>query len=204
MALEVIQIQAGRMDNFSYLVFCPETGHAAAVDPSLAPQALLQVVQERNLQLDLLVNTHGHHDHTAGNQAVLETAKVPLAGHPLDLPDADRQLNDGDRLAIGRGTLEILHTPGHSPGSITLYTGDALLTGDTLFVTFVGRADLPESDPRALYRSLQRLADFPPETKVYPGHNYGPQAVSTIAYEKQHNPYLNCPDLESFLKLRMG
>ncbi|MDH3999293.1 MAG: MBL fold metallo-hydrolase, partial [Desulfuromonadales bacterium] len=80
----------------------------------------------------------------------------------------------------------------------------ALITGDTLFVTRCGRADFPGSDPEAMYRSLQRLAAFSAETKVYPGHDYGPQPSSTIGYEREHNDYLKCPDLESFLRLRMG
>ncbi len=105
---------------------------------------------------------------------------------------------------MGQHLVQILHTPGHTPGSISLHAPGALITGDTLFVTFVGRADLPGSDPAALYRSLRRLADFPPQTRVYPGHDYGPQPVSTIAFERQHNPYLQCPDLESFLRLRLG
>ena len=94
--------------------------------------------------------------------------------------------------------------PGHTPGSLTLHPPGALITGDTLFVTFVGRADLAGSDPEALYRSLRRLAEFPAATRVYPGHDYGPQPVSTIGFEIAHNPYLQCPDLASFLKLRLG
>jgi len=98
----------------------------------------------------------------------------------------------------------VLHTPGHSPGHIVLHAPGALLTGDTLFVTRVGRADLPGSDPAALYHSLRRLAGFPGDTLVFPGHDYGPRPFSTIADERRHNPYLRCPDLASFLRLRLA
>lgn len=204
MSLEIIQIPAGRMDNFSYLVFCPQTRRALGVDPSLAPEHLLSEVSIRHLHLEWLVNTHGHGDHTAGNEVVLRATGARLAGHPLDVPAADLPLTEGCRISLGEGNVEVLHTPGHTPGSITLYTGDSLITGDTLFVTFVGRADLAGSDPQALYHSLQRLAAFPAETRVYPGHDYGPQPVSNIGFERAHNPYLKCPDLKSFLKLRLG
>ncbi len=204
MSLEVVQIPAGEMNNFSYLIFCPATRRGLGVDPSLAPERLLAAVRERQVTLEVLVNTHGHRDHTSGNAAILETTGARLAGHPADLPDADLPLRDGSVLTVGAGEVRILHTPGHTPGSITLHTAEALITGDTLFVTFVGRADLPGSDPEALYRSLRRLAEFPPQTRVYPGHDYGPQPVSTIAFEREHNPYLRCSDLESFLRLRLG
>jgi glyoxylase-like metal-dependent hydrolase (beta-lactamase superfamily II) len=120
------------------------------------------------------------------------------------VPGADIPLQEGSILSVGEGTVEILHTPGHTPGSIVLHPPGALITGDTLFVTFVGRADLAGSDPEALYHSLRRLAAFPPDTAIYPGHDYGPRPVSTVAYERENNPYLQCPDLESFLHLRMG
>ena len=119
------------------------------------------------------------------------------------MPAADLPLTEGSTLAVGTGEVKILHTPGHTPGSLTLHPPGALITGDTLFVTFVGRADLPGSDPAALYNSLRRLADFAPETHIYPGHDYGPQPSSTVAFERQHNPYLQCADLDSFLRLRM-
>lgn len=204
MALEIIQIRAGRMDNFSYLVFCPSTRRALAVDPSLEPEKLLDEVAARHLRLEYLVNTHGHGDHTAGNERVLQATGARLAAHPLDIPDAGIALEEGSRLQVGEGIVEVLHTPGHTPGSICLCTGEDLITGDTLFVTFVGRADFAGSDPAALYQSLRRLAALPPATRVFPGHDYGPHPVSTIADECRHNPYLRCPDLASFLKLRMG
>jgi hydroxyacylglutathione hydrolase len=202
MAMEIVQIRAGQMDNFSYLLYCPVSRRGVAVDPSLEPQNLLHEAATRQISIELLINTHGHRDHTAGNQAVLQATGARLAGHPADLPQADLLLEEGNVLAIGHQSLQILHTPGHSPGSITLHPPGALITGDTLFVTFVGRADLAGSDAEALYRSLRRLAAFPPETLVYPGHDYGPQPVSTIAFELAHNPYLGAIDLASFLHLR--
>jgi hydroxyacylglutathione hydrolase len=202
--LEIIQLPAGEMKNFAYLLYCPVTGEGLAVDPSFAADALLAEIAWRGVRLKLLVNTHGHRDHVAGNREVLEATGAVLAAHPLAVAQAEMPLEEGARLKVGESLVEILFTPGHTPGDITLHPPGALLTGDTLFVTKVGRADLPGSDPEALYFSLRRLADFPGDTLVYPGHDYGPRPVSTISFERQHNPFLRCPDLESFLRLRMG
>jgi hydroxyacylglutathione hydrolase len=202
MALEIVQIRAGQMANFSYLLYCPKSRRGAAVDPSFEPQELLREAAERQIGIDWLVNTHGHRDHVVGNRDLLQATGARLAGHPADLPDADLLLTEGSVLTVGQESLRVLHTPGHSPGSISLYWPGALVTGDTLFVTFVGRADLAGSDAEALYHSLRRLAAFPPETVIYPGHDYGPQPVSTIAFELAHNPYLRASDLADFLHLR--
>jgi hydroxyacylglutathione hydrolase len=203
-SLEILQIPAGEMQNFTYLLYCPETAEGLAVDPSFAADKLLAAIKERGVRLKILANTHGHRDHITGNQAVLQATGAVLAAHPLALPHADLALEEGTVLPVGNSEVRVLYTPGHTPGDITLHPPGALLTGDTLFVTRVGRADMQGSDPEALYRSLRRLADFPDDTLVYPGHDYGPKPVSTIAYEKEHNPYLRCPDLESFIRLRMG
>ncbi len=204
MALEIVQLPAGDMKNFSYLVFCPETRVGLGVDPSLAPEVLLAAAASRGVKVEILANTHGHGDHVAGNERVLQATGARLAAHRDDVPGAQLALEEGTELAVGLGTVRILHTPGHTPGSLTLNPPGALITGDTLFVTFVGRADLPGSDPEALYRSLRRLAEFPADTRVFPGHDYGPRPVSTIAFELRNNPYLQCPDLDSFLRLRLG
>ena len=204
MSLKIVQVPAGEMENFSYLVYCPASGRGIGVDPSLAPEKLLSAAAEHGVLLEVLVNTHGHRDHIAGNDRILEATGARLAAHPADVPRADIPLTEGTRITIGEESVLILHTPGHTPGSIVLHPPGALITGDTLFVTRVGRADLPGSDPEELYRSLLRLAEFPLETRVYPGHDYGPRPVSTIGSERENNPYLQCPDLDSFIRLRMG
>ena len=204
MSLDIVQIPAGEMKNFAYLLLCPDTGNAVAVDPSFAPEAVMETAESRGVKIETVVATHGHHDHVAGVEILCRETGARLAAHADDLPEAEIHLSDGDRLRVGRSGIEILHTPGHTPGCITLHPAGALITGDTLFVTAVGRADMSVSDPEALYRSLKRLSEFPPETKVFPGHDYGPRPVSTIGFELEHNPFLQCPDLESFLKLRMG
>lgn len=204
MALEVVQIPVGKSDNFCYLIFCEETLQGVVVDPSFAPQALLDAAAERAVEVTMLLNTHGHRDHIAGNADIIDATGVQLAAHALDVPTADRRLADGDVIKVGNGCIEIMHTPGHSPGSIVLQTGDAVITGDTLFVSRCGRADLPGGDVNQMYESLQRIKRLPGTTRVFPGHDYGPQPVSTISQELEWNEYLQCSDLESFVRLRMG
>ena len=201
---EIVQIPIAGTDNFSYLVICTQTGKALGIDPGVSPESLLSVIRSRELSLQVLANTHGHPDHIAGNAEVLRVTGAKLAANLLDVPKADISLNEGSELQIGAITVDVLHTPGHTPGSLVFNPPIALITGDTLFVTRCGRADFSGSDPAALYHSLLRLAAFPPDTQVFPGHDYGPKPQSTIAFEREHNEYMKCPDLECFLKLRMG
>jgi glyoxylase-like metal-dependent hydrolase (beta-lactamase superfamily II) len=201
--VEIVQCRVGS-DNFAYLVACPATAQAMAVDPGRDPEVLLGELRRRSLTLVLLANTHGHADHTAGNAAVLVATGALHAAHPADLPGVDLPLGEGSLLSVGKLKVAVLHTPGHTPGSLVFHVGDALLTGDTLFVSRCGRADLSGSDPAALYHSLGRLGALPGPTRVFPGHDYGPQPTSTIAWERANNPYLRCPDLDSFIRMRMG
>ena len=202
--LKIIQIKASNMANFSYLIYCPETLHGAAVDPSLWPEKLLERTKEEGITLKLLLNTHGHSDHIAGNRMIQRQTTVKLAAHPLDLPEADILLQDGTTLPLGSGTIDVIHTPGHTPGSVVFKTTTAIITGDTLFVDRCGRADFPESSPESLYDSLQKLKKLPAETQVFPGHDYGSTPTSTLEWELKNNDYLKCPDLASFIRLRMG
>jgi len=203
-SLEVVQIQVKQRDNFSYLIFCPDSRQGVAVDPSTQPEQLLEEASRRGISLRLLLNTHGHLDHIAGNPVILEKTGIKLAAHPADLPQADILLQEGSEIAVGKAKISVLHTPGHTPGSIVFHTGEAIVTGDTLFVSRCGRADLPGSNVEDLYRSLQRLKKLPANLQVYPGHHYGPTPSSTIAWELENNEFLKCPDLPSFIKLRIG
>ena len=103
MALTIVQLPVGEADNFSYLVFCEETRKGIAVDPSFAPQTLLDAATERGVTLTLLVNTHGHRDHIDGTRDIIAATGVPLAAHPADLPEADRPLEDGELIEVGNG-----------------------------------------------------------------------------------------------------
>ena len=203
-SLQIIQIHASEMDNFSYLIYCPETQQGAAVDPSMRPELLLEAADTLSVELKLLLNTHGHQDHIIGNTLILEQTEVKLAAHPDEILNPDISLREGSELKLGNGIIETMHTPGHTPGSVVFKTGMQIITGDTLFVSRCGRADLPGSDATALYESLQRLKALPAETKIYPGHNYGPSATSTIGWELKNNDFLKCQSLQNFIKLRLG
>ncbi len=202
--LQITQIHASPMDNFSYLVYCPETRQGAAIDPSMRPELLLEKAADLEVKLKLLLNTHGHQDHIAGNPLIIEHTGAELAAHRSEVPDPDISLMEGSRLELGNGIIEVMHTPGHTPGSVIFKFGDQIITGDTLFVSRCGRADLPGSDVTALYNSLQRLKTLPGKTEIYPGHDYGPTKASTIGWELKNNDFLKCPDLQSFIELRMG
>ena len=201
--LKIMQIHASEMDNFSYLIYCQETLRGAAIDPSMRPELLLKEIDNRGIKLDLLLNTHGHADHIAGNAVILEHTGAKLAAHPVDITNPDIVLAEGTRLELGKGIIDVMHTPGHTPGSVIFKFDHQIVTGDTLFVSRCGRADLPGSDVVALYDSLQRLKKLPEDTVVYPGHDYGPTATSTIGWELKNNDYFKCPDLQSFTKLRL-
>ena len=203
-ALKIIQIISSDMANFSYLIYCSETLHGAAVDPSLWPERLLDRAQKEGVTLKLLLNTHGHNDHIAGNRTIQDQTKAQLAAHPLDLADADIPLHDGTTLALGNSFIEVIQTPGHTLGSVVFKTDTSIITGDTLFVSRCGRADFPGSNPEDLYDSLQKLKKLPTTTQIFPGHDYGPTPTSTLEWELDNNDYLKCPDLASFIKLRMG
>lgn len=203
-ALKVVQIPASSMANFAYLVFCEKTQQAVVIDPSQQPQKLLDEAKSRQLQIIGLLNTHGHPDHIAGNPQILAATGAPLWAHPLALSQVDNPLADGDEIPVGEGVIKVLHTPGHTPGSVVFITGDGIITGDTLFVGRCGRADLPGSDVDQLYDSLLRLRLLDERLKVYPGHDYGSRPVSTLGDELKENPFFNAPDRESFIRLRMG
>ncbi|MBN1486566.1 MAG: MBL fold metallo-hydrolase [Anaerolineae bacterium] len=204
----IVGLPIGLLQSNCYLVYDKESKDAAIVDPGFTEMTpILSEIQDRRLKINYVLNTHAHFDHIAGNMAMTKTFNVPLGLHPQDYdnliegggadwfhiaytpsPDPTLALTDGQVLALGSLNLQILHTPGHTPGSICLYIPEekSLITGDTLFAGSVGRTDLPGGEAQALSQSLKRLLTLPPETTIYPGH--GP--TSTLAEEKSHNPWL--------------
>jgi hydroxyacylglutathione hydrolase len=205
--MHILQLPIGLLASNCYLIYNAEGEEAAIVDPGMLDTGpLLQEITKRTLRIRYILNTHGHFDHVAGN-GLLAPAEAGLGIHPADRdlllqgggsahfgltippsPEADLDLIDGASLKLGTATLEIIHTPGHTPGCVCLYLPDeaALLTGDTLFAGSVGRTDLPGGDQRKLENSLARLLQLPARTKIYPGH--GP--ATTLDVEKRRNPWL--------------
>ena len=184
------QMQIGPMDNFTYIVGCEETGKAMVIDPGPDPQRIVSEANKQGLDIALIVNTHGHGDHTAGNTALKEITGAKIVIHSKDAkayPPADVQLTDETQLSVGEITFTVIHTPGHTPGGICLYADGNLFTGDTLFVGDSGRTDLPGGHRPTLGASIRRLMVLPDDTVVWPGHDYGPTPSSTLHWEKRHN-----------------
>jgi len=210
-APEVVQIEVGLLQNFCEILFCPETRAAAIVDPAWEVDRLLREVDARGLRVTHALITHTHADHVEGvaelvrrtGAAVVVSARE-AAAITGDAPDA-RIVDALDRrdIAIGRRGVRALDTPGHTVGG-TCYLADGfVVTGDVLFVGGCGRTDFPGGDTMAMWRSLQRLMALPEETRVYPGHDYGPTATATLAHEIRENPYLRCKTFEEFRARRV-
>ncbi len=204
------QMQVGNMAVFAYLLGDPATGEALVIDPAADIDGIIAQANKNNLKIKYIVNTHGHVDHISGNTDMKEKTGAQIVIHESDAdmltstpamvlrmfgakqsPTADRTVRDADIISVGGVSLKVLHTPGHSPGSMSLYTEGYVFTGDTLFVGGVGRTDLPGGSGQVMARSIQqKLCTLPDDTKVMPGHNYGGAPTSTIGREKTSNPFL--------------
>ncbi len=189
-----------------YIIACPETKEGIIVDPGGEGQKILRAVEDEEIKVKYIINTHGHIDHVGANDEVKKATGAPLLIHSEDgdlcrkphaslamfagkeeLPEADRLLKEGDVLEFGNLKMEVIHTPGHTQGGISLKTENVVLTGDTLFAGSIGRTDLPGGSYKQLISSIkEKLMILPEEMLVYPGH--GP--ASTIGEEKESNPFL--------------
>ena len=196
------QFRTGGDRNFGYLVGDDASKTALVVDPSFSPEAIVDFAASHGWTILYAFCTHDHGDHTNGNQGFeARTGLRPLIFGDVD-PKTGKQVADEAEFPVGALTARILHTPGHTPDSICLFIGDAVLTGDTLFVGKVGGTDL-EDGARTEYASLHdKLLTLPPETRVFPGHDYGTRPESTIGHEAETNPFLLRPDFESFVDLK--
>jgi len=195
-----------------YIVACEESHEALIIDPGFAAgegNKILNKIVECGLEVKQILNTHGHVDHTSGNKVLKEFTKAEilihrddalmlidpsknlsnLLGNSVISPEADRLVEDGDIVKVGNLKFRVLHTPGHTKGSISLFCEEekVVFTGDTLFAGSIGRTDLPGSSFEEIMYSLKRLTGLPDETIVYPGHG----GKTNIGREKRMNPFLS-------------
>ena len=202
--MKVYQIPVGPMQNFSYIVEDTSTHEAIVIDPSWDLEKLTKTIDEQNLKIKYIVNTHWHDDHTRGNEELSKQLGVKIIQHEASQLKNDLTVSDGDSIEFGSSFLMVYHTPGHSKDSICLLGGGKIFTGDTLFVGNCGRIDLPGGSAKELYHSLfDVLANFTDGLVLYPGHDYGSSSTSTIGKEKQTNPVLQKISEAEFIE-RMG
>lgn len=193
------QIRVGGDRNFAYLIGNAETHRAAVIDPAYSPELVLERAAAHELSVRFLINTHSHFDHAGGNEYTLSHTDATLVTNETNA--------DGEELVLGALTLRVMHTPGHTGDSICVLaaepgTPSKLVTGDTLFVGKVGGTDFG-SGARAEYESLhKKLLVLPPETEVWPGHDYGVAPSSTIGHEIETNPFLLREDFVAFVDLK--
>lgn len=198
------QMRTGGDRNLGYLLGDRSAGSGVLVDPSFDPDALIDRAEAQGLEVEMILNTHGHADHVNGNARAKERTGAPLAAHRSAASAPDVPLEDGDSLEPGSLSLRFLHVPGHAPDHLLVHLPDrkVALTGDLLFVGKIGGTS-GESDAREEYESLGRtLEALPDETTVWPGHDFGCRPSSTIGLERATNPFLACDGFGEFLELK--
>lgn len=201
-------IEISSMGENCYIIGCDETREVAVIDPGGNAKAIINMLSENNLKAVYIINTHGHIDHIGANKGVKDATGAQILIHEGDAkmlissasnlsfmmgagvtsPAADRFINEGDIIKIGNTVeLQVIHTPGHSPGGVCLKTGDIIFVGDTLFQGSIGRTDFPGGSHQQLIKNIkEKLLCYDDDVVAYPGH--GP--ATTIGFERKHNPFL--------------
>ncbi|MDG6989076.1 MAG: MBL fold metallo-hydrolase [Nitrososphaerota archaeon] len=198
MALVVNQIPVGPMSNMVYLAVDPTTRDAAVVDSGWETGPIEKAVAESGARVKYIVATHGHFDHMSTMGELAGKVGGKLVAHENSTAECDLRVRDGDVLEVGRAALKILHTPGHTEDSVCIYGGREVFTGDTLFVGTIGKFDREEAS--AMYSSLYDVIfNLPPETVIYPGHDYGEVRSRTLREERVSNPYLMARNVREFI-----
>ena len=201
--MKLDSLAVGLIGTNCYLLYDETAGNAAAiVDPGGSADQILAKIKQDKLDVKMILLTHGHFDHVLGVQDILASyPDLPVYITEADYPEARdggqfgysmgevasvRFYDEGDTVELGNLKIDVLRTPGHTPGSVTLRVEDVLLTGDTLFCGSCGRTDFPGGSFGDMQRSLKRLADLPGNYRVYPGH----EGSSTLDYERKYNPFM--------------
>lgn len=196
----------------TYIVSCPETNEGFVIDPGGDAEKILAYIRDNSIQARYILNTHGHADHILANQELRKELDLQICMHQEDdsfftQPDilelekkelglsapgeADVKLKDKQRIKVGNIEIQVIHTPGHTPGSVCYLTHGNLFTGDTLFVGDVGRSDLTGGSFETLLQSIkEKIIILPMDTRIWPGHDYGEMPTSTLAWEMEENPYI--------------
>ncbi len=186
----VIRMVVGPLMVNCYIVGCKETKKAVVIDPGGDVPRIVTGLVDRGLVLAYILNTHGHWDHTGGVEEIKKITRAPWLIHAADAGGGngkpDGFLEEGQTVSFGTYALKVLHTPGHSPGSVCFFSPGVVFTGDTLFAGSIGRTDLPGGNYEGLLDGVRKkLFCMEEDTRVYPGH--GP--ATTIGQEKHHNPF---------------
>jgi hydroxyacylglutathione hydrolase len=201
------KLAVGPIQANCFIVGCDETRQAAVIDPGDEADRILLALADAKLTVVQLINTHGHFDHVGANRRMKQATGAPLLIHALDVPmlsqlsrsaaawgmtaenspQPDRTIDDGDLIQVGTLTFRVIHTPGHTPGGVSLLAGSSLFVGDTLFAGSVGRTDFPGGSFDDLKKSIRdKLFTLPADVTVYTGH--GPE--TTIGAERRGNPFV--------------
>lgn len=214
---------ATQMRNFAYLIGDRETGDCVVVDPAYAAGDLVDIAEGDGLRLTGVLTTHHHPDHVGGTmmgftlrgvRELLERVQVPVHVHQEELPwvanvteIAPSELTGhehGDKVRVGGFDIELLHTPGHTPGSMCFLFEDRLVAGDTLFVEGCGRTDFPGGDSESMFRSLRHLAELSGDPVVYPGHWYSQEPSAALSEVREKNYVMRPRTLEQWQMLMPG
>ena len=210
------QIEIGPMQNYVYLIGSTETGEAAVVDAAWNIDEILRIAAQDEMEITHALVTHTHPDHVGGGFAgmdiagvteLLEKCKAKVIVHKAEaefikgLSSSDMiKTDNGDKVDVGGVEIQLMHTPGHTPGSQCFLVDNRVVSGDTLFIDACGRVDFPGGNPEQMYYSLtQKLMALPDDMILFPGHNYAPLKHATLGEQKKTNPYLKCSSLKQFL-----
>ncbi len=203
-------LELGPMENFVYLIVDNETNTAAVVDPAWDVDKIIQQAENLNATITNVLLTHSHHDHINGLEGILNQYDAQIHILKNEAEFWGENLNKptlhygGDSIQIGNTEIEVMHTPGHTPGSTCYRVGDDLITGDTLFVFGCGRCDMHGGDPEQMYATLKRFkTNLPNDIVIHPGHNYATQKSSTLKEEVEGNPFMHFTEVDQFVRYRM-